>query len=293
MRPRRPSGTNRIRLRGVAFCADAALAASAIRPADSNTIVRRIRFSPIRSSSGDPPLLRLVLLCDRIVTDAATRPADGKHDCATHHVLPLTKSFRRSAGAPVSFCSATGLLQAISPCRDGRWAYSTRDTGSIERQPHPRPAQNAIEAAPLWQPCRGRGLPDRSVTAFENPYRAIRLRALPVPHCAERLVTRKALRRICAASTSCGVSPAARAGEPNRPPPEPSTTGRKAGPAEQGSEQRGLEDIDELSWDAPAFRRCKHTEQWLFPNRKTIKRHANRVWPGLRRRRIKTPAKVV
>ncbi len=56
MRPRRPSGTNRIRLRGVAFCADAEPAASAIRPADSNMIVRRIRFSPNERTSGDPPL---------------------------------------------------------------------------------------------------------------------------------------------------------------------------------------------------------------------------------------------
>ena len=31
------------------------------------------------------------------------------------------------------------------------------------------------------------------VTASENPDGVIRLRALPVPHCAERLVTRKAL----------------------------------------------------------------------------------------------------
>src|SRR5436190_8967244 len=45
MRPRRPSGTNRIRLRGAAFCADAAPAVSAIRLADSNTMVWRIRVS--------------------------------------------------------------------------------------------------------------------------------------------------------------------------------------------------------------------------------------------------------
>ena len=50
MRPRRPSGTNRIRLRGVAFCADAEPAASAISPADSNTIVRRMRFSPYEAA---------------------------------------------------------------------------------------------------------------------------------------------------------------------------------------------------------------------------------------------------
>ena len=46
IRPRKPSGTNRIRLCGVAFCADAALAVNATRPADSNTIMRRITFSP-------------------------------------------------------------------------------------------------------------------------------------------------------------------------------------------------------------------------------------------------------
>src|SRR6266704_3513598 len=57
MRPRRPSGTNRIRSRGLAFCADAEPAANAIRLADSNTIVRRIRFSPTGSGSGDPPWL--------------------------------------------------------------------------------------------------------------------------------------------------------------------------------------------------------------------------------------------
>src|SRR6185295_3952367 len=56
MRPRRPSGTNRIRLRGVAFCADASPKASASILADSNTIVRRIRFSPLDVHPADPPL---------------------------------------------------------------------------------------------------------------------------------------------------------------------------------------------------------------------------------------------
>src|SRR5690349_5998978 len=51
MRPRRPSGTNRIRLRGVAFCAEAEPAIRAASPADSNTIVRRIRFSPKKAVS--------------------------------------------------------------------------------------------------------------------------------------------------------------------------------------------------------------------------------------------------
>ena len=55
MRARKPSGTNRIRLRGVAFCAEATLAVNVIRLADSNTTVRRIRFSPNKKQSGDPP----------------------------------------------------------------------------------------------------------------------------------------------------------------------------------------------------------------------------------------------
>src|SRR6266436_6745591 len=50
MRARNPSGTNRIKLRGVLFCADAALAARAnrldvTRVADSSTIARRMKFS--------------------------------------------------------------------------------------------------------------------------------------------------------------------------------------------------------------------------------------------------------
>src|ERR1700704_5172825 len=72
MRPRKPSGTNRIKLRGVAFCADAAVAVSAIRLADSNTVVRRIRFSPSEAIAAICRCLRLVLLCDRFVTCAGT-----------------------------------------------------------------------------------------------------------------------------------------------------------------------------------------------------------------------------
>src|SRR3954469_25181126 len=56
MRPRSPSGMNRIRLRGAAFCADAAVAVSVIRLADSNAMVRRIQVLPMRSNSGWQPL---------------------------------------------------------------------------------------------------------------------------------------------------------------------------------------------------------------------------------------------
>src|SRR6202795_3379438 len=45
MRPRNPSGTNRIRLCGVLFCADAAPAARLNRLADSSTIARRMSIS--------------------------------------------------------------------------------------------------------------------------------------------------------------------------------------------------------------------------------------------------------
>ena len=57
MRPRRPSGTNRIRLRGVAFCADAEPAASAISTGGQQYDGAAHQFSPTRSSSGDPPSL--------------------------------------------------------------------------------------------------------------------------------------------------------------------------------------------------------------------------------------------
>src|ERR1700754_2931225 len=68
MRPRSPSGTNRIRFRGVAFCADAAVAVKVIRLADSNTIVRRIRILPSEVTTAFRRWFGLVLLCDRIVT---------------------------------------------------------------------------------------------------------------------------------------------------------------------------------------------------------------------------------
>ena len=42
---RRPSGTNRMRLWGVAFCADAALAARVKRLAESSKIARRMKVS--------------------------------------------------------------------------------------------------------------------------------------------------------------------------------------------------------------------------------------------------------
>src|SRR6266496_1320614 len=78
MRPRRPSGTNRIRLRGLAFCADAEPAANAIRLADSNTIVRRIRFSPQAAVPAIRRGSRLVSLCDRIVTLCGTGLKSGQ-----------------------------------------------------------------------------------------------------------------------------------------------------------------------------------------------------------------------
>ena len=69
IRPRNPSGTNRIRLCGVAFCANAAPADSSVRPADSNRIERRINISPEEADfRPDRRCLCLVLLYDGIVT---------------------------------------------------------------------------------------------------------------------------------------------------------------------------------------------------------------------------------
>src|SRR4051794_11345528 len=56
MRPQMPARPERVKLRWEAFCADATVAVKIIRLADSNILVRRIRFSPERSSFGDPPL---------------------------------------------------------------------------------------------------------------------------------------------------------------------------------------------------------------------------------------------
>src|ERR1700716_630362 len=71
--PRSPSGIKRMRLCGMAFCAEAALADSVIRLAESSTIARRIRVSPYQANSAPGnfslgPLPCLVLLCDRNVT---------------------------------------------------------------------------------------------------------------------------------------------------------------------------------------------------------------------------------
>ena len=57
MRPRRPSGTNRIRLRGVAFCADAAPAVKRDQAGGQQHDCAAHQVLPTRSSFGDPPSL--------------------------------------------------------------------------------------------------------------------------------------------------------------------------------------------------------------------------------------------
>src|SRR5215212_6782722 len=89
MRPRRPSGMNRIRLRGVAFCADAAPAVSVIRLADSNTMVRRIGFSPWEAIAAARRCLRLVLICDRIVTPVRNPLKGGGRNLAKCRSLAI------------------------------------------------------------------------------------------------------------------------------------------------------------------------------------------------------------
>src|SRR6266852_4518610 len=56
IRPRNPSGTNRMRLRGVLFCASAVPADSVIRPADNKMIARRIEISPSEANLRPGPL---------------------------------------------------------------------------------------------------------------------------------------------------------------------------------------------------------------------------------------------
>src|ERR1700751_407275 len=66
---RRPSGTNRIRLCGVAFCADALVAAKANRLAVSGKMARRMKvfltITDWRPTAADP---LVILLYDRFVT---------------------------------------------------------------------------------------------------------------------------------------------------------------------------------------------------------------------------------
>src|ERR1700687_5001016 len=54
--PRKPSGTNRIRLRGVLFWANAAPADTTMMPADSNNIERRIEISSLENPAKALPL---------------------------------------------------------------------------------------------------------------------------------------------------------------------------------------------------------------------------------------------
>src|SRR5215218_1479031 len=81
---RRPSGMNRIRLRGVLFSAEAgpveSPADSTVSPADSNTSERRIKISPCEDSlaANRGPRLRLVSLHDGFVTRAERHSNKGR-----------------------------------------------------------------------------------------------------------------------------------------------------------------------------------------------------------------------
>ena len=70
IRPRKPSGTNRMRLRGVLFWAKAVTAVSTVRPAESIAIFKRIKISPERQFRLVGRCLSLVFLYDGIVTSA-------------------------------------------------------------------------------------------------------------------------------------------------------------------------------------------------------------------------------
>jgi phosphoglycolate phosphatase len=74
IRPRNPSGTNRIRLWGGLFCADAVPANINVRAADNNITERRIKISPCEANYGLRRRPCLVLLYDGIVTAAPAGP---------------------------------------------------------------------------------------------------------------------------------------------------------------------------------------------------------------------------
>src|SRR5262245_3984276 len=104
--PRRPSGINRIKLRGVAFCAEARPAVeSVIRLADSNVMARRIWFLPLSAMQLEANV-RLVLCRDSIVTtgrgpERRRRSAFPRRDFARvfcKFVVPLREEGAGKAG---------------------------------------------------------------------------------------------------------------------------------------------------------------------------------------------------
>src|ERR1700722_11660307 len=83
---RSPSGTNRIRLCGVLFCADAAPADSSVSPADRRTNERRMKISREKRISGVPAgCLYLVLLHDGFVTELSRRSWSSLSAAAPTH----------------------------------------------------------------------------------------------------------------------------------------------------------------------------------------------------------------
>src|ERR1700712_2256488 len=69
IRPRKPSGTNRMRFLGVSFCADAIPADRTVRPADNRMIARRIKNPPGEGKSRPTGLsLFLFFLYDEFFT---------------------------------------------------------------------------------------------------------------------------------------------------------------------------------------------------------------------------------
>src|ERR1700722_2683888 len=78
MRPRNPSGTNRMRFLGLSFCADAEVANSVVRPTVRNRVARRIKISPWEAKYGLGSCLSLVFLHDGIVTGKRLRFKQGR-----------------------------------------------------------------------------------------------------------------------------------------------------------------------------------------------------------------------
>src|SRR6266700_1791451 len=75
IRPRNPSGTNRIRLRGVLFCAEAVTADRIAKLADRIAVFKRMDSLPRANFDTNSRCLCLVLLYDGFVTSSPSVPS--------------------------------------------------------------------------------------------------------------------------------------------------------------------------------------------------------------------------
>src|SRR5262245_21340566 len=137
--PRKPSGIKRIKLRGVAFCAEARpVVESVIRLADSNVMARRIWFLPLSAIQLEADV-RFVLCRDSIVTtgrepDRRRRNAFPRYDLARvlqSHVPLLPK---RAQGKPGADCARSPVCESRAKKAHGLNHRYSRDIPAFPAQ---------------------------------------------------------------------------------------------------------------------------------------------------------------